>query len=194
MDALQFIRHIAIDGGIPAQDLPPINTTNFTIHTGPRRLVTGNARLMVFRTLAQLHKCGPDDWQHLCDLICIIGLGLPVVVASTWRLAGGEPAKLAARASGVVLHEPAVRFKPCTFLVHMKYKNSDPYPEPLAVLHHCTTRPNSKWKMSWDKGQPLAKDAVKIPTMSALPAAILNLRTLPKGAEGCPHGYSMDHR
>jgi hypothetical protein len=126
-----------MDKGIPARDLPAIGGTPIAICTGSRPLMSLNGRLMVVPSMASLRTCAPDDREHLCDLIYIVGLGFPVVVASTWRIAGGRPSKLAAQASGITLHSPAM-LKPCTFMLDPQLKAS--HPELNFALWHCAER------------------------------------------------------
>jgi hypothetical protein len=145
-----------------------------------------NAGLMVIGKMARLHQCGSDDWKHLCDLIYIIGLGKPVVVASTWKMTGGDPSRLAAQASGIVSHASAALQKPCTFALSPEFKVG--YPELLFALRHCADRPKSQWKVCVDRGQPLAADGVKVATIKALAGAILKLKVL--NADGC-RGYAF---
>jgi len=184
---LRYIHKIAVDEGINAVDLPAIGgTPAVTICQGPRRLHSQNAKLMVMGSMARLHNCASDDWEHLCDLIYIIGLGVPVVVASTWRIAGGDPSKLAAQASGITLHAPAAMLKPCTFLLDKRL--SDLHPELHLALGHCAERPKSKWTVLLDKGRPLAANDVRVATIRALALAIFKLRTL--HADGC-RGYAL---
>jgi hypothetical protein len=90
MEKIRDVTKIAVDAKI--QTLP---ATQCTIKEGSRRLMSPqNAELMIVLNAARLHACGVFDWQHLCDLIYIIGAGLPVVCASAWRLAGGRPSNL----------------------------------------------------------------------------------------------------
>ena len=109
--------------------------------------------------MARLHTCGPDDWEQLCDLICIIGLGLPVVVASTWRIAGGQPSNLRAHASGITSHAPASQIKPRTFSFGRQLEKD--HPDLHFAIFHCTQLPKSKWKLKEDSDQPLAADGVR---------------------------------
>ena len=134
-----------------------------------------------------LHQCGSNDWEHLCDLIYTIGLGLPVVVASTWRIAGGLPSKLAAQASGITLHAPAALQKPCTFMLDKR--RVDAHPELDFALRHCSQRPKSKWNVCLDKGQPLAAHGVRAATISSLSKAIFKQRAL--HADSCRRGYAL---
>ena len=165
VEELKYVRRIAVDQGIPARDLPAIGGTSPTLKcTGSRRLMSQNAGLMVIRSMAHLHHCASNDWEHLCDLIYIIGLGLPVVVASTWRIAGGLPSKLAAQASGIALHAPAALQKPCTFMLDKRLV--DAHPELDFALRHCSQRPKSQWNACLDKGQPLAADGGRAATIS----------------------------
>ena len=186
LEELRYVHKIAVSEGIPAGDRPAIGNTRLTICAGSRRLMAINAGLMVIGTMAGLHKCASDDWKHLCDLIYIIGLGKPVVVASTWKMTGGDPSRLAAQASGIVSHAPAALRKPCTFALSPGLV--DEHPELRFALRHCADRPKSRWKVCLDRGQPLAADGVKVATIKALAGAIFKLRAL--NADGC-HGYAF---
>lgn len=180
LGGIKYISKIAVDIAIPAQDLPAIGGTWITVCTGPRRLNAANGRLMVFRSMSQLNNCAPHDWEHLCDLIYIIGLGVPVVVASTWRIAGGDPAKLPAK--GVAMHAAAAFAKPCTFVLTRAFTETNK--ELHAALWHCSQRPQSKWKVALDKGLAVGPNEVKASTISALAAVVLKLKRLDAGAAG----------
>jgi len=188
MEELRWVRRIAVDRGIPARELPANGGTEITVCTGPRRMVRGNAQLMVFRSMAQLHKCPPDDWEHLCDLIYIIGLGLPVVVASTWRMADGDPSQLAARASGIAIHQPALE-NPYTFMLDRALARR--CPELSEALGHCARQARSRWKVLADTGRPLGANVpgTRAATINQLAAAVLKLRKMHAGA--C-RGYHAD--
>ena len=177
------MHRIAVDDGIPATDLPDIDSDRIRVFKGPRRMHKCNAQLMVFRSMAQLHTCGPLDRQHLCDLIYIIGLGVPVVVASTWRMTGGNPAKLAERASGIVIHLPALEDQ-FTFMMERDFATSEP--ELVVALGHCAEQPKSKWRVIRDKGRPLAAKGAKVSSIAQLAAVVMKLRKLHRG--GC-RGY-----
>jgi hypothetical protein len=172
------VRKIAVDTQIPSSGLPK---TSCQILTGSKRLMSGNANLMVVGSAARLQSCGPSELLHLCDLIYIIGLGLPVVVASSWRIAGGDSSRLVAQASGILLHAPAATNKVCTFRLGraLYFENIDA----RFALLHCATRPESKWEVVFDDGQPLAANQVRANSISQLAAAILKLKTLAK--DGC---------
>ena len=178
-----------MDGQIPARQLP---ATRCTILQGCGRLrlpipkSSVAANLVIMRDAARLHACGPSDWEHLCDLICIIGLGLPVVMASTWRMAVGQPSRLAAQSSGIFLHAPAATLKPCTFVLSTALTRERP--ELLHSLKHCAGQPKSQWVVVRDSGQPLVANAVKAVSISQLAAAIVKLRTLHK--DSC-RAYSL---
>ena len=180
---LQHAHRIAVDGQIPARQLP---ATRCTILQGcgrlrlpiPKSSVATN--LVIMRDAARLHACGPSDWEHLCDLIYIIGLGLPVVMASTWRLAAGCPSQLAAQSSGIFLHAPCCQIKPCTFI--LDHALATEHPALARALRYCGSQPKSKWVVKGDKGQPLVAGAVKPTCIQQLAATILNLRTLEKDA------------
>ena len=178
LEKLSDVRKIAVDSQIHVRDLP---ATTCTICKGNRRLMSPqNASLMVVGSTAWLHTCGSSDWEHLCDLIYIIGLGLPVVMASTWRIAGGDPSRLVSQASGVFFHAPAATQKACTFMLGKQL--ADAHPNLMAALRHCAKHPNSKWaaKIVKDigKGQPLAANHVRANDVSQLAAAVIKLRTL----------------
>jgi len=184
MDWLKKVSKIAVDEEIRASDLP---ATRCVIHTGSRRLMSPlNAMLMIFSSAARLHTCGSSDWAHLCDLIYIIGLGLPVVVASTWRIADGQPIRLAAQASGIIFHASAARRKPCTFMLDKIL--SDAHPNLQVALDYCAKQTKSQWKVVRDKGQPLATNGVRAKSIRELAGAILNLAVLE--ASGC-RGHTL---
>ena len=185
VESFAWMHRIAVDDGIPATDLPDIDSSRITVLRGPRRMHKCNAQLMVFRSMAQLHTCGPLDRQHLCDLIYIIGLGVPVVVASTWRMTGGNPAKLADRASGIVIHLPALEDQ-FTFMLERNFANSEEGSELVVALGHCAKQPNSKWRVYVDSGRPLAAKGAKVSSIAQLAAVVMKLRKLHRG--GC-RGY-----
>ncbi len=176
---LELVRKIAVDPQIPPTELPD---TTCEQYKGPKRLMSPqNANLMVVGSAARLHSCGPSARQHLCDLIYIIGLGLPVVVASTWRIAGGDTSRLAAQASGIFLHASAAKNKVCTFMLVKVLVDEHPYLR--EALQYCAAQPQSQWKVVLDKGRPLAANQVRATTISELATAILQLRTLEE--DGC---------
>ena len=184
IEKLMDVRKIAVDAKILARDLP---ATPCTIVQGNRRLMSPqNASLMVVGHAARLHTCGSSDLDHLCDLIFIIGLGLPVVLAATWKVAGGHPSRLAALGCGFFLHASAAKKKPCTFMLGRFLRNA--HPEVKFALQHCAEQTKSKWTVVADKGQPLAANGVRVDSTSQLAAAILKLRTLE--ADGS-RGYSL---
>jgi hypothetical protein len=180
------MHRIAVDDGIPAKELPAIGGSHLTVMKGLRRMNKCNAQLMVFRSMAQLHTCGRCDRQHLCDLIYIIGLGVPVVVASTWRMTGGDPKKLADRASGIAIHLPASEDQ-FTFMLEKNFATSEE--EVVVALAHCARQPKSKWRVITDKGRPLAGNGVKVASIAELAAAVVKLRKLHRG--GC-RGYAAN--
>jgi hypothetical protein len=183
MEKIRDVTKIAVDAKI--QTLP---ATQCTIKEGSRRLMSPqNAELMIVLNAARLHACGVFDWQHLCDLIYIIGAGLPVVCASAWRLAGGRPSNLVF-GRNIFLHAPATKHKPCSFALSSSLVEERP--ELKFALQHCAKLPRSKWKYVTDKGQPLAADVVRASNITQLAAAILKLRTLE--ADSC-RGYMIAH-
>jgi hypothetical protein len=183
MEMVGFVRKVAVDAQIPGRDLPD---TDCEVERGSRRLMSPqNASLMVIASADRLHACGPSGWEHLCDLIYIIGLGLPAVLASTWRSARGRPANLV-NGKGIFLHAPAATRKKCTFLLSSSLV--DEHPDLNVALQHCAQLPQSKWKIKKDRGQPLAANFCRVGTISQLAAAILKLRTL--AADGS-RGYGL---
>ena len=63
------------------------------------RVVLGLARgegmdLLVVNGMGYLRELGTRPRQQVCDLIFVVGRGLPVIGASTWRIVMGEPKKL----------------------------------------------------------------------------------------------------
>ena len=178
------VHKIAVDAKILARDLP---ATPCTIVQGNRRLMSPqNASLMVVGHAARLHACGSSDLDHLCDLIFIIGLGLPVVLAATWKVAGGHASRLAALGCGFFWHASAAKKKPCIFMLGRLLRNA--HPEVKFALQHCAEQTKSKWTVVADKSQPLAANGVRVESTSQLAAAILKLRTLE--ADGS-RGYSL---
>lgn len=147
-----------------------------------------NATLMIVKSAARLHECASSDWAHLCDLIYVIGLGLPAVDAPTWKAAVGAPRRLAGqgRVGGIFLHAPAATKTPCKFVLSPLLIEA--HPELRLALQHCAGQPNSKWKVVKDKGQPLAANDVRAASVRQLADAILNLRTLL--VDGC-RGYKV---
>ena len=145
-------------------------------------MMVSECGLMVIGNMARLHDCAPMTGSILVISFTqyIVGLEKPVVVASTWRIAGGLPSKLAAQASGITSHAPATLRKPCTFVLDKRLGQS--HPDLLEALAHCARFPNSQWKVHLDKGQPLAASGVKAATISALATAIFKLRTLDVGS------------
>ena len=181
---LQYARRIAVDIKIKAQDLP---ATSCTIFQGVHRLRAPLAsklvspKVFIMKSATRLHACESSDLMHLCDLIYIIGLGLPVVMASTWRLVAGQPSRLASN-SGIVLHAPAAILKPCTFMLSRALRTN--HPDLFSALDYCEKQPKSQWVVVKDKGQilPLVANAVKADSISQLADAILKMRTLQKDA------------
>ena len=175
-EKLLDVRKIAVDARIHARDLP---ATNCIVCDGERRLHVRNATLMVVGSMDRLHACGPTDSEHLCDLIFIIGLGLPVVLASSWKAADGKPSKLAAQGrggGGIFLHAPAGKKRPCKIVLGRVLTQANP--ELRFALQHCAEQPDSKWKIVADKGQSLAANDMRANSISQLAAAILSLKTL----------------
>jgi len=183
-EKLGFVRKIAVDAQLSASDLP---RTACIICPGDRRLMATNASLMVVGSAARLHTCSSSDWEHLCDLIYIIGLGKPVVVASTWRIAAGCPCRLVAHASGITWHAPAATRKPCTFIVTKELVRA--HEGLLVALGHCANQPKSKWKVVFDKGQPLAANCVRASSIRELANAVLKLKTFHE--DSCRRGYAL---
>jgi len=148
-----------------------------------------NASLMVVGSAARLHACSPGDWEHLCDLIYIVGLGKPVVVASTWRMAAGSPSRLVAHAGGITWHAPAALRKTCHFILKRELVND--HKELIIALGHCEKQPKSKWTVVLDKGQPLAAKAnsVRASSISELATAVLKLKTFHE--DSCRRGYAL---
>ena len=125
--------------------------------------------------------------MFVCDLIYIVmGLGLLVVVASTWGIGGGDPSRLAPQSSGIFLHPSAAKLKPCTFMLGAALANA--HPGLSAALLHCALQPKSKWKVLRDTGQPLAANCIRADSIRQLAATILKLRTLE--ADSCG-GYTL---
>lgn len=175
MGKIKSVVRIAVDIRIPPQELP---ATRCTIKHGPKRLMSPqNASLLVIKNTQRLHTCGPFDWEHLCDLIYIIGLGLPAVLASAWRSAGGRPSQLVP-GQDVFLHAPACALKPRTFLLGDAFREDDNLKHIRCALQHCVASPRSKWKVLKDRGQPLAETTmVRVSTINQLATAIMQLRT-----------------
>lgn len=177
-DNLRFVRKIAVDRQIHGSDLP---ATSCGLETGDRRLQTLNATLMVVAGVSRLHYCAGTDWKHLCDLIFVIGLGLPVVVGSAWLAAAGQPARLAAQGrggGGIFLHAPAAQTKPCKLVLGRALVEA--HPGLQFALQHCAEQAGSKWTVVKDTvaGRALAANQVRATSISQLAAAILPLRTL----------------
>jgi hypothetical protein len=181
---LKDVKKIAVDTQVHERNLP---ATACTIVQGNRRLMKPqNASLMIIASADRLHTCGSSDCAHLCDLIFIIGLGLPVALASTWRTAGGHPSRLPAKDPGLFLHASAAKKKPFTFMLGSFL--ADTYPELGFALWQCTKQDKSQWKVIKDKGQRLATPFVRADSIKQLAAAIFKLRTLEE--DGC-RGYAF---
>ena len=116
------------------------------------------------------------------------GLGVPVVVASTWRVTGGDPVRWADRPSGIATHLP-VSEDQFTFLLEGKFAESEP--ELVFASGHCAKQPKSKWKVLMDKGLSLAANepSVRAASIGELAAVVVKLRKLHRG--GC-HGYAAN--
>ena len=181
---LRYVRKIAVDAQLSASDLP---STACKICQGPRRLMAANASLMVVGSAARLHTCSSSDWEHLCDLIYIVGLGLPVVVASTWRIAAGCPCRLVAHASGITWHASAAIRKPCNFILDKALVAA--HEELIHALGYCQKQPKSKWTVELDKGQPLAANGVRASSIRELATAVLKLKTFHE--DSCRRGYAL---
>jgi hypothetical protein len=168
---LQYISRVAFDSDTSRP------SSGVTVCTGPRRCMTGNAQLMVLGSMKTLHYYH-DNEAHLCDLIYIIGLGLPTVVASTWAKATGAPGNL--NAKHVCFHVPAIS-QARVFQYTQAF--AEVYAEVIQALGHCADRPKSKWKVQRDSHPARAGDVVvKVANLGELAKEIMKLRKLEEGA------------
>jgi len=181
------IERVAIDDDIDKTRLPPTEAP----------VILGRARgermdLLIVGAMGYLHKLGANASQQLCDLIFVVGKGLPVIGASTWRAVGGDPKKLASEQ--VVFHKAASQVKVVVFQYTGNFRMENP--EVMRALDTCAAWPKSKWKVQFKSGpqagMPLAAPAhdtdselVEITSLASLGHWIINARVLQKwGCKG----------
>ena len=181
---------VGIDGEIDQEQLPkPVGV----------RVVHGRARgasvhLFIVRTLGYLRELGTTSpSQQVCDLIFVVGMGLPVIGASTWRMAGGDPKKLSP--TQVIFHKAASAVKDVVFRYKGDFRMDNT--EVMRALEKCTGLPGSKWALQLDKstpGMPMAAprkettELVEITSLASLGDWIIQARVLHKW--GC-RGWSL---
>lgn len=176
------VKRIAIDTSISRANFPALARGLEEVQ-GPQRCL--RARLLILGSMQYLQEFATTGMkQQLCDLIFVIGLGLPVVAATTWRTVGADPTKL--DHTQVVFHQPATKIKKKVFRYKRDFKLD--HPEVLQALFACGELPGSLWRCQLDKGQPLAplpKDTelIEVRDLASLGGEILKARALEKG--GC---------
>lgn len=141
------VERVVIDGAIDPHALPPLAR-------GVRALL-GYARgeladLLVVGSMGYLRELGPTPCQQLCDWIFVVGRGVPVIAASTWRAVGGEPKKL--YSSQVVFHKAASELKDVVFRHTPEFRSDNV--SVMWALDKIAALPNSKWRVSVDKSRP----------------------------------------
>jgi hypothetical protein len=174
-----LVERVAIDEDIDKDRLPPAQVS----------AVLGRARgermdLLVVGAMGYLRELGLRPSQQLCDLIFLVGRGLPVIGASTWRAVGGEPKKLAS--SQVVFHKAAAELKKVVFRYKGDFRMDNA--EVMRALDKVAELPKSKWKVQLDKskpGTPMAAppsdtELVDIKSVASLGDWIINARVLQK--------------
>ena len=93
------------------------------------------------------------DWNTsmMTDLTYIIALGKPLTTASAWSQADSDPAKVTE--NNIVFHAEALKS-------HLSFRYSELFqgssPALLTVLKTLSKRPQSRWDVHKDRGQPLA--------------------------------------
>jgi len=179
------IQRVAIQGDI-SQDIQAPGV----------RLVLGRSRgatmdLLIVGDMSYLREMGTEPSQQVCDLIFVVGRGLPVIGSSTWRAVGGNPSKLTA--SQIVFHKAPTadkrrnrQFKKVLFRYSEDFKLD--HLEVWQALVKCSQMPGSKWKVQLDKGSPgmpvaaLPDDTqlVELTTLASLGKWIISARVLQK--------------
>ena len=108
------VHHVAIDLYIPRPDLPAL--VGVAEYCGPQRCSGADLLIVGCMNYMQgLPRCVVSiDGQRsrmvqACDIILVIGLGLPVIAASSWRIAGGNPKNL--NNASVIFHKAAATIK-----------------------------------------------------------------------------------
>ena len=175
------VERVAVDDDIDTDRLPEL--------APGVRVILGRARgeqmdLLVVGAMGYLRELGPRPSQQLCDLIFLVGRGVPLISASTWRAVGGEPRKLAS--PHVVFHKAASELKKVVFRYKGDFRMDNP--EVMRALDKCGQLPRSKWKVQLDKskpGTPMAAppsdtELVEITSLASLGNWIINARVLQK--------------
>lgn len=173
------INRVTIDDNISRDSLPQL--------APGVRAILGYARceradLVVVGAMWYLRALGPTPRQQLCDLIFVVGKGLPVISASTWKAVQGDPKKLAS--TQVVFHRAASELKKVIFRYKGDFRMENP--EVMRALHQCTESPASKWKTQLDNsrpGTPMAAppadtELIEITSLASLGEWIMKSRVL----------------
>jgi len=180
---------VAIDASIRRADLPALAPGLAEVH-GTRRCA--QAPLLVVGCMQYMREVGTaPGTQHICDLIYVIGTGLPVIAASTWKIVGGDPKKLTH--GTVMYHCRATKIKKKVF----RYKRAFAvdHPEVLRALLICQRLPQSMWQCQLSTGRPLAAlpegtQLIEVSDLASLGREIIKARALEKG--GCrAHGAML---
>jgi len=140
------IQRVAIDNNIDKDRLPEAQGV---------RVILGRARgeqmdLLVVGTMGYVRELGPGPSQQVCDLIFLVGRGMPLIGASTWRAVGGDPEKLTS--TQVVYHKAASELNKVVFRYKGDFRMDNP--EVMRALDKCAELPKSKWKVQLDKSKP----------------------------------------
>ena len=141
------IEKVAFDGDIDHSQLP---------QAGGVRILHGRQRgqqmdLFIVQSMSymlEINEASPI--QQVCDLIFVVGRGLPVITGSTWKALGGVPRKLAF--SQAVCHQAATRLGKVLFRHKGEFRME--HPEVMRALDNCAELPGSKWKVQLDRSKP----------------------------------------
>jgi len=173
---------VAFDASIERADFPALGPALEEVQ-GSRRCA--QAQLLIVGCMQYLRELAAvPGKQHLCDLIYVIGRGVPVITGSTWKMVEGDLANVPQKS--VVFHRPAAIITKKLF----RYKREFvwDHAEVLQALRFCAELPKSSWQVQLDKGKPLAavpKDTelIEVSDVASLGRVIIKARALEKG--GC---------
>ena len=131
------------------------------------------------------HHCAASA-QHLCDLIYIIGKGIPTIARSTWKIAAADPAKVNPRS--IIWHASAVGRAAREFRLSVEFVRRNPIV--ANAIQEVAMQQGSRWKVQPDMGQPLAAGAqlIKVDSLKALGEAIVKERVFQNGSV---RGYAV---
>jgi hypothetical protein len=185
------VERVSIDEDIDKDRLPPTKVV----------VLLGRARgermdLFVVGAMWYLRELGPRPSQQVCDLIFLVGRGLPVIGASTWRAVRGDPTKLAS--AQVVFHKAVAtqeirpgrvaaggRKKEVLFRYKGAFRMDNP--EVMRALDKCAALPRSMWRVQCDNSTctpmaapPKNTELVEITSLASLGKWIIEARVLQK--------------